>query len=224
MNPHILIADDDPALAEAVEWYLEAEGYRVTRAETGPKAMVAFHEDRPDAVILDIMLPGMDGFALCQAMRAESSLPILMLSARDGEADKVRALGLGADDYVTKPFSAMELVARVKAMLRRVARLAQPALRAGELIISETERTVTVTGQLVALSALEFDLLITLMRRPRTVLSRNQLADLVWGDDFSGDVRLVDTHIYHLRNKLTAAGLNPCPIATVRGVGYAFRS
>jgi two-component system response regulator MtrA len=220
---HILIADDDPTLSEAVCWYLEAEGFRVTRVADGPAALAAFRTERPDAVVLDIMMPDADGFAVCRAMRADDDVPILMLSARDGEADKVRALGLGADDYVVKPFGAMELVARVKALLRRAGRAATPALRGPGLEVYPDEHRALVHGAEVALSALEFDLLLTLLRRPRVVCSRQQLADLVWGDDFSGDPRLVDSHIYHLRDKLTAAGLRPCPIATVRGVGYAFR-
>ncbi len=220
---HILIADDDHALAEAVCWYLEAEGFRVTRVENGPAALAAFTAEQPHAAILDIMMPGMDGFQLCRAMRQISDLPILMLSARDSEADKVRALGLGADDYLTKPFGAMELVARIKALLRRAGRGENELLRVGALAVAPGERVARVGDEEVALSALEFDLLVTLLRRPRTVFSRSQLADLVWGADFSGDPRLVDSHIYHLREKLTAAGLAPCPIATVRGVGYAFR-
>ncbi len=221
MSGHILIADDDPALGEAVSWYLEAEGFRVTRVKDGTAALAAFHADAPDAAILDIMMPGIDGFALCQALRRTSTLPILMLSARDGEADKVRALGLGADDYVTKPFGAMELVARMKALLRRAGLGA--VLTFGALTVCPEERRALVVDAEVPLTALEFDLLVALARRPRSVFTRTQLADQVWGDDFSGDARLVDTHIHHLRDKLTAAGLVPCPIATVRGVGYAFR-
>ena len=223
MPPHILIVDDDPKLTEAVSWYLEAEGFRATRVANGAKALETFRADRPDAVIVDIMMPGMDGFELCRAIRRESKVPILMLSARDGEADKVRALNLGADDYVTKPFGAMELVARVKALLRRGGAGGGTPLRFPGIEILSEQRKVLVRGKEITLSALEFDLLATLGRRPEVVLSREQLADLVWGDDFSGDLRLVDSHIYRLREKLTAAGLDPCPIATVRGVGYAFR-
>jgi DNA-binding response OmpR family regulator len=150
-------------------------------------------------------------------------VPVLMLSARDGEADKVRALDIGADDYVTKPFGAMELVARVKALLRRAGSGAGGDLRFPGLDVLVEQRKVLVRGQEVALSALEFDLLATLVRRPEVVFSREQLADLIWRDEFSGDLRLVDSHIYRLRAKLTESGLDPCPIATIRGVGYAFR-
>ncbi len=220
--PHILIVDDDPQLTEAVSWYLEAEGMRATRVANGAKALEAFRADRPDGVIIDIMMPGMDGFELCRAIRRESKAPILMLSARDGEVDKVRALNIGADDYVTKPFSAMELVARMKALLRRGgdsgASLLFPSIE-----ILPDQRKVLVLRKEVTLSALEFDLLVTLARRPGIVFSREQLADLVWKNDSPSDLRLVDSHVYRLRTKLTEAGLSPCPIATIRGVGYAFR-
>ena len=223
MAPHILIVDDDPELTEAVSWYLEAEGFEATRVADGAKALELFRTERPDAVIVDVMMPGMDGFALCRAIRSQSRVPVLMLSARDGEADKVRALNLGADDYVTKPFGAMELVARVKALLRRGGGASGTELRYGELEVLTEQRRVLVQGKEVVLSALEFDLLVTLARRPEIVFSREQLADLVWKDEFTGDLRLVDSHVYRLRGKLTESGLSPCPIATVRGVGYAFR-
>jgi two-component system, OmpR family, response regulator MtrA len=219
----VLIADDDHALAEAVSWYLEAEGFRARVAHDGAAALAAFRAERPAAAILDIMMPGLDGVTLAQEIRRESDIPILMLSARDTEADKVRALTAGADDYVTKPFGPMELVARMKALLRRARRYAEPVLRVGALEVSPEAREAKVGETSVALTPIEFDLLVVLLRRPRTALSRQQLADLVWGEDFSGDIRLVDTHVYHLRDKLTRAGLVPNPISTVRGVGYALR-
>jgi len=220
---HILIVDDDPKLTEAVSWYLEAEGFRASRVANGAKALETFRSDRPDAVIIDIMMPGMDGFELCRTIRRESKVPILMLSAREGEADKVRALNIGADDYMTKPFGAMELVARIKALLRRAGQAGEASLQFPGIEVLPDQRKVLVNHQELQLSALEFDLLLTLMRRPQIVLTREQLADLVWGDDFSGELRLVDSHIYRLREKLIKAGLDPCPVATVRGVGYAFR-
>lgn len=220
---HVLIVDDDPELTEAVSWYLEAEGLRATRVANGAEALEKFRSEHPDAVIIDIMMPGMNGFDLCREIRGISKVPIMMLSAREGEADKVRALNIGADDYVTKPFGAMELVARVKALLRRAREADEERLTFAGVEILLAQRKVLVHGEGVHLSALEFDLLATLANRPEVVFSREQLADLVWGDDFSGDLRLVDSHIYRLREKLTAAGLMPCPISTVRGVGYAFR-
>jgi two-component system response regulator RegX3 len=222
MGQHVLIADDDEALAEAVSWYLEAEGFQVTRAADGRAALSALQAEGADALIVDVMMPGMDGFALCQAVRRDSNVPILMLSARDGEVDKVRALNLGADDYVTKPFGAMELVARVKALLRRAAPSAGPTLKAPGLEVRPEERQALVQGAPVDLTTLEFDLLAALLARPQHVLSREQLAHIVWSE-FYGDDRLVDSHIYRLRKKLISAGLEPCPIVTVRGIGYAFR-
>jgi DNA-binding response OmpR family regulator len=223
MTSHILIVDDDPELTEAVTWYLEAEGMRATRVTNGAAALDAFRAERPDAVIIDIMMPGMDGFELCRAIRRQSPVPVLMLSARDGEVDKVRALNIGADDYVTKPFGAMELVARIRALLRRAGASGGEKLEFPNIEILRDQRKVLVAGEPVQLSALEFDLLVTLALHPDIVFARERLADLVWGDDFTGDLRLVDSHIYRLREKLAAAGLSDSPIATVRGVGYAFR-
>jgi DNA-binding response OmpR family regulator len=223
MTSHILIVDDDPELTEAVSWYLEAEGMRATRVTNGTAALEAFRAERPDAVIIDIMMPGMDGFELCRAIRRQSPVPVLMLSARDGEVDKVRALNIGADDYVTKPFGAMELVARIRALLRRAGASGGEKLEFPNIEILRDQRKVLVAGALVQLSALEFDLLVTLALHPDIVFARERLADLVWGNDFTGDLRLVDSHIYRLREKLAAAGLSDSPIATVRGVGYAFR-
>jgi DNA-binding response OmpR family regulator len=223
MTSHILIVDDDPELTEAVSWYLEAEGMRATRVTNGAAALEAFRAERPDAVIIDIMMPGMDGFELCRAIRRQSPVPVLMLSARDGEVDKVRALNIGADDYVTKPFGAMELVARIRALLRRAGASGGEKLEFPNIEILRDQRKVLVAGAPVQLSALEFDLLVTLALHPDIVFARERLADLVWGNDFTGDLRLVDSHIYRLREKLAAAGLSDSPIATVRGVGYAFR-
>jgi len=223
MPLHILIADDDRELAEAVGWYLEAEGLRVTVAADGREALEAFEKDPPQAAVLDLMMPGRDGFEVIKEIRGQSSLPILVLSAKDTEPDKVRALGLGADDYVTKPFGAMELVARIKALLRRAGLTEKAPLASPDLKVFPDQRQVLVHDEVVALSTLEFDLLACLMRHARTVLSRSQLADAIWGDDFYGDLRLVDSHIYHLREKLRQAGLKPQPVVTVRGVGYVFR-
>lgn len=225
MSISILLADDDNALVEGLCWYLEAAGYTVNAVETGTAALEAFQKLHPEIVILDVMMPGMDGVQVCEAIRRESNAFIIMLSARDGEIDKVRALEKGADDYITKPFYASELVVRIKVLLRRMQAPNTPmaTYRVQGLEIFPDDRRVTIHGTAIALSTLEFDLLMTLVTRPHTVLSRNQLADLVWGDQFSGELRLVDAHIYRLREKLTSAGLTNCPITTVRGVGYVLR-
>ena len=225
MPVRVLVADDDTDMIEGMSWYLEAEGFQVVTAHTGTAALARFQADKPDVVILDIMMPELDGLKVCERIRQESNAYILMLSAREGELDKVRAFEMGADDYVTKPFSAAELMARIKALLRRSSRGQQitPNFRWQGLEVFQDEHRVTVNGETVSLSSMEFDLLAALVRRPRIVFSRTQLVDLVWGDNFYGELRLVDTHVYRLREKLTKAGLANCPIVTIRGVGYAFR-
>lgn len=222
MAGHILIADDDKDLTTAVGWCLEADGFTVTARHDGVTALEAFEAESADAVILDVMMPGLDGFQLCRRIRQVSNVPILMLSARDAEFDQVQALTIGADDYVTKPYRPMELVARVKALLRRSSYMDGARMTFGVLEVNKEQRQAFVSGQLVDLSSLEFDLLVALVSRPQRVLSREHLVSLVW-EDFYGDERLVDAHIYKLRKKLTAGGLDPCPIVTVRGTGYAFR-
>ncbi|MCE5315002.1 MAG: response regulator transcription factor [Armatimonadota bacterium] len=222
---HILIADDDADLVEGLRWYLEAEGFKVTSANNGKSALEAFRTEKPDVVILDIMMPEMDGVEACRAIRAESDAYVMMLSARDGEIDKVRALTTGADDYVTKPFHATEVVARIQALLRRTRRAEQPRpnYKWNTLEVFVDERRVSVSGAPIELTAMEFDLLAAFMRRPHYVFTREKLVEIIWNDEFYGELRLVDNHVYRLREKLTAAGLENCPIATVRGVGYAFR-
>jgi DNA-binding response OmpR family regulator len=221
----ILIADDDADLVEGLRWYLEAEGYEVTTAHDGEAALEAFRTVNPDLVVLDIMMPKMDGVKTCEAIRAESDVCIVMLSARDEEIDKVRTLKMGADDYVTKPFHVSELLARIEAVLRRAKTVQQPAptYRWKGLDVSLDERWVKVNGDEVELTTMEFDLLATFLRRPRFVFSRERLIELIWGDDFYGESRLVDNHVYRLRDKLIKAGMVDCPIVTIRGVGYAFR-
>lgn len=221
----VLIADDDTDTVEGLRWYLEAAGFQVLVAHDGHEALTRFRGERPELVILDIMMPGVDGVRVCETIRRESPATfILMLTARDGELDRVHALEVGADDYLTKPFYATELVARIRALLRRAARgQADGALRWGLLEIRREERRALVQGAPVALSAMEFDLLVTLVGRPQVVFSREQLAEILWGDDFYGELRLVDNHVYRLREKLIAAGMEKPSIITVRGVGYAFR-
>lgn len=220
---HVLLADDDRDLAEAVGWYLEAQGIRVTRVHDGPSALDVCQSAAPDAVVLDIMMPGLDGFEVCRRLRRFSDAPILILSAREGEADKVRALGIGADDYVTKPFGPMELVARVKALLRRAGALGSRIVRRGGIALCPTSREVTANGEPLDLTRTEFDILHALMRGGQEVLSRGRLIEVAWGEALGVDERLVDSHVYHLREKLASAGIEPSPIVTVRGVGYAFR-
>ncbi len=221
----ILIVDDDVNLVEGLRWYLEAEQYRVLTASDGLSALNVFRAEQPDLVILDIMMPGLDGMHVCETISAESDAMILMLSARDGDIDKVRALTIGADDYVTKPFHVSELVARIQALLRRRRRSVAPppSWRWRNLSVSREEHRARVDGAEVDLSAMEFVLLTTLMESPQTVLSREQLVQAVWGDDFVGELRLVDNLVFRLRDKLSTAGCADFPIVTVRGVGYAFR-
>ncbi|MEI6914605.1 MAG: response regulator transcription factor [Armatimonadota bacterium] len=194
--PNVLIVDDDKDMAEGLKWYLEADGFGVTMAYDGEAALDDFRSQKPDLVILDIMMPKLDGIQVCQAIRSESSAMVIMLSARDSEIDKVRALKLGADDYVTKPFSVSELVARVHAVLRR-----SPATATDEtgpthtwegLSLFTEQRSVSVNGMPVELSAMEFDLLSAMMRRRRMVFTRDQIVELIWKDSFFGDMRLVE--------------------------------
>lgn len=225
MSARILIVDDDPNLVEGLRWYLEAEGYEIATASDGEAAVAAFRQERPDLVILDVMMPKMEGVEVCEIISSESDALIVMLSARDRDIDKVRALKLGADDYVTKPFNVSELVARVQALLRRRDRsqAAAPANRWRNLELSMDEHRVRVDGAVVELTSMEFGLLAALMEHPQIALSRKQLVETVWGSDFYGEFRLVDNVVCRLREKLTAAGCADFPIATVRGVGYAYR-
>lgn len=225
MPTRVLIADDDQDLIEGLRWYLEAGGFEALTVDSGTAALETFRRERPEVVILDVMMPGMDGVQVCEAIRQESDAFILMLSARDGELDRVRALEKGADDYVTKPFYASELAARIKAHLRRAPKSAASAVsyRWKTLEVFLEERRVQVQGTTVNLSSTEFDLLVALVHHPRVVFSREQLVNIIWRDEFFGELRLVDNHVYRLREKLISAGLEHCPITTIRGVGYAFR-
>ncbi len=225
MAIRVLIADDDQDLIEGLRWYLEAGGFETLTECSGTAALATFRREQPEVVILDVMMPGMDGVQVCEAIRQESDAFILMLSARDGELDRVRALEKGADDYITKPFYASELAARVKAHLRRAQK---PALSAASyrwkaLEVFLDERRVLVHGATVNLSSTEFDLLVAMLHHPRVVFSREQLVNIIWHDEFFGELRLVDNHVYRLRDKLISAGMERCPIMTIRGVGYAFR-
>ncbi len=219
----ILVVDDEPTIVEVVELYLQREGYRVITAADGPGALALAAERKPDLVVLDLMLPGLNGFEITQRLRANGHIPIIMLTARGEEADRIVGLELGADDYGTKPFSPREVVARVKAVLRRMAAAAAtPAqvLTLGELRLDVDARTVTLDGQPIMLTVREFDLLMFLMRHPGQVFTREQLLDHVWGYTFASDMSTVTVHIRRLREKIEADPARPTLLQTVWGVGY----
>jgi DNA-binding response OmpR family regulator len=217
----ILVVDDEPNIIELARLYLERDGFRVVGVGDGLAAMESVERLRPALMILDIMLPKLDGLEICKKLRGQdNSIPILMLTARDDDIDKILGLELGADDYLTKPFNPRELVARVKAILRRKEQKSQPltsALHIGDLVIDPASREVTVSGQLVEMRAQEFDLLYTLVEHKGLVLTRKQLLEQAWGYDYFGQSRTVDVHIGHLRRKLSNSNVS---IITVTGVGY----
>lgn len=225
VDNHILVVDDEANIRNLVRAYLIAEGYSVTLAEDGSNALSAFRRHRPVLVILDIMLPGMDGLEVLQRIRRESDVYVLLLTAKSEETDRVVGLTVGADDYLTKPFSPRELVARVKAILRRGRNGSQgesDVLTFAHVSIDGNRYKVWRDGQEIELTALEFKLLKILATYGGMVLSREQLLERVWGYDFYGDERVVDVHIGHLRQKLETDAANPQHILTVRGVGYKF--
>jgi two-component system alkaline phosphatase synthesis response regulator PhoP len=217
----ILVVDDEANIIDLVKLYLEREGFKVESASEGVTAFEIIRADEPDLVVLDIMLPEMDGFEVCRQTRAFSEVPIIMLTARDEDFDKIVGLELGADDYMTKPFNPRELVARVKAILRRVDRVERSddkPLQLGDVKIDPARREVTVAGEPVSLRAKEFDLLMTFFEHRGIVLTREQLLNLVWGFDFYGQTRTVDVHVAHVRKRI--AGSKSVRIETVTGVGY----
>jgi DNA-binding response OmpR family regulator len=225
-GPRVLVVEDERTIADAVAARLRAEGFAVEVAYDGPAAVEAARSYRPDLVVLDVMLPGFDGLEVCRRVQAERPVPVLMLTARDDETDLLVGLGVGADDYVTKPFSMRQLVARVRALLRRVERAAELAreprdgvVRLGELEIDRAQRRVRLTGAEVHLTPTEFDLLAALAARPRTVLSREELLADVWDWADASGTRTVDSHVKALRRKL---GANL--VRTVHGVGYALEA
>lgn len=229
MDESILIVEDDPSLREVTALALAAEGYRVEEAEDGPSGLAAVERGHPDLVLLDVMLPGLDGFEVCRRIRRTSLVPVIMLTARSSTVDIVVGLESGADDYVTKPFEPPELVARIRSVLRRTAsRETEPGggplrpdrIRLGRLLIDVGAHVVTADGRDIALTATEFRLLVELARHRGHVLSRDQLLELVWGYTFLGDSRLVDVHIQRLRAKVEEDQAHPELILTVRGVGY----
>jgi DNA-binding response OmpR family regulator len=215
----IVVVDDEVNIADLVELYLAREGFRVFKAHTGDAGIQAMRDHRPRLVVLDVGLPDLDGLEVCRRVRATSQVPVIFLTARDGEVDRVLGLELGADDYVTKPFSPAELVARVKAVLRRVDGGPGPeVIQAGSATIDVGRREVRIHEEPVEFTTKEFDLLRYLAERPGLALSRQQILDGVWGYDWFGDVRTVDVHIAQVRKKLG----DTATIKTVRGVGYRF--
>ena len=224
MAHKILLVDDETTLLHTVQAYLEQEGYTVQTATDGRSALHAFHHFEPDLVVLDIMLPEIDGLEVLRQLRQSSNVYVIMLTAKADETDKIIGLGLGADDYVTKPFSPRELVARVKAGLRRVASLGnhKTELVSQRLRLDEEARLAWKEGQPLDLTPMEFDLLRTLMRHHGHALSRDQLIEQVWGYDYYGDDRVVDVHIGRLRRKIEDDPAHPTLVATVWGAGYRF--
>lgn len=215
----ILVVDDEPNILELAKLYLEQEGYRVEGASNGRDALSMLDAIKPALVVLDLMLPDIDGFEVCRQIRGKSDIPILMLTARKEDIDKIVGLELGADDYLTKPFNPRELAARVKAILRRYQAGLRPgkAIEVGDLRIDLSRHEATIGGQLLALRTKEFALLATLAQNPGRVMTREQLLEMVWGFDYYGETRTVDVHINHLRDKIAGSG---AVIETVRGIGY----
>jgi DNA-binding response OmpR family regulator len=221
----ILVADDEPKIVKTVQAYLESAGFQVVTAGDGQLALTVFRHEKPALVILDLGLPKLDGLDVARALRRESNVPIIMLTARVDEADKLIGLELGADDYVTKPFSPRELVARVRAVLRRAGgerEQAPPPITAGDVYIDQERRQVTVGGRAVELTPTEFDLLVVLARHPGRVFTRIELLDRVQGYAFEGYERTVDAHVKNLRQKIEPDPKNPQYILTVFRVGYRF--
>ena len=219
----VLVVDDEPTLVATLKYNLEREGYRVLTASDGEKAINLARAERPDLMVLDLMLPAVDGLEVCRILRREMSVPILMLTARADEVDKVVGLEIGADDYVTKPFSTRELMARIRALLRRtVTAPDEEVLTSGDLRIDMKRREVTRGGGAVELKPKEMELLIYFMRNKGRAFTREQLLREVWGYDFYGDSRTVDVHVSWLRQKIEDQSGKPVRILTVRGVGYRF--
>ena len=223
----ILVAEDDRTLAETLAYNLKSEGYEASIARTGLDAITLARSQEPDLLLLDIMLPEMDGFEVCRTVRSSSSVPIIMLTARDDEVDRVLGLELGADDYVVKPFSLRELLARIRAALRRVelnnnAGASIEPIEAGSIEIRPGSRSVYREGVSVHLLPREFDLLLHLMRNRGLVLTREQLLETIWGHDYLGEERTVDVHVRRLRVKIEQDPSDPRLIRTVYGVGYTF--
>jgi two-component system response regulator RegX3 len=223
----VLLVEDEPGLAESVRYALDAEGFDVLVADTGVSGLESARVNQPDIVLLDLMLPGMSGLDVCRQIRLSSDAPIIMLTAKDAESDKVAGLELGADDYMTKPFSMRELVARIRAQLRRAAKSgalseSNEVLRGGPIELDIDAHQARLDGEPVDLRPKEFELLESLMRRRNRLAARHTLIDEVWGPDYFGDTKTLDVHIKRLRQKLERDPGDPIHIVTVRGLGYKF--
>ena len=221
----ILVVEDEASFSDALSYVLTKEGYEVVVADTGDGAIAIFDKGGADLVLLDLMLPGLSGTEVCRQLRSRSNVPIIMLTAKDTEVDKVVGLELGADDYVTKPYSKAELIARIKAVLRRQSDLPEsidPILVAGPVRIDVERHQVNVNNESISLPLKEFELLEYLVRNSGRVLTRAQLIDRVWGSDYFGDTKTLDVHIKRLRAKIENDPANPVYIQTIRGLGYKF--
>jgi two-component system response regulator RegX3 len=221
----VLVVEDEDSISDPLSYMLRREGFEVSVAETGPDALLQFDRGGADLVLLDLMLPGLSGTEVCRSLRQKSNVAIIILTARDSEVDKVVGLELGADDYVTKPFSHRELLARIRAVLRRGAEseeLLSPTIEAGPVRLDVERHTVSVNGETVSLPLKEFDLLELLLRNSGRVLTRGQLIDRIWGADYVGDTKTLDVHIKRLRSKIEPDPANPKYLLTVRGLGYKF--
>lgn len=227
----ILIVEDEESLADPLAFLLRKEGFDVIIAGDGPTALVEFAKNDIDIVLLDLMLPGMSGTDVCKQLRTTSSVPVIMVTARDSEIDKVVGLELGADDYVTKPYSSRELIARIRAVLRRGAdndaaadEVDEQVLEGGRVRMDVERHTVTVAGEPVSMPLKEFDLLEYLLRNAGRVLTRGQLIDRIWGADYVGDTKTLDVHVKRLRSKIEEEPSRPKQLVTVRGLGYKFEA
>ena len=223
----VLVVEDEESFSDALSYMLRKEGFDPVVATTGPEALAEFDRGGADIVLLDLMLPGLPGTEVCRQLRSRSGVPIIMLTAKDSEVDKVVGLELGADDYVTKPYSARELVARIRAVLRRrgdVEAPADSALEAGPVRMDVERHVVSVDGEPVALPLKEFELLEILLRNAGRVLTRMQLIDRVWGSDYVGDTKTLDVHVKRLRSKIEPDPAAPRHLVTVRGLGYKFEA
>ena len=220
----VLVVEDEESFSDALSYMLRKEGFEVSVAPTGTSALTQFDRTGADIVLLDLMLPEMSGTEVCRQLRQRSAVPIIMVTARDSEIDKVVGLEIGADDYVTKPYSPRELVARIRAVLRRqgaeAAEVTTPTLAAGPVRMDVERHVVTVDGSSVQLPLKEFELLALLLRNAGRVLTRGQLIDRVWGADYVGDTKTLDVHVKRLRSKIESDPANPVHLVTVRGLGY----